>query len=78
MSRAGVIHWLKPGLSVVSKASANIKAVWILLKESGFAWLQDNAPSMGAALTFYAILSLAPVLIVATAVAGLGFWQKNC
>ena len=32
---------------------------------------------MGAALTFYAILSLAPVLIVATAVAGLGFWQKT-
>jgi membrane protein len=31
---------------------------------------------MGAALAFYAILSLAPVLIVATAVAGLGFWQK--
>ena len=31
---------------------------------------------MGAALTFYAILSLIPVLIVATAVAGLGFWQK--
>ena len=76
MSRAGAIHWMKPGLSAVSTASANIKVVWALLKESGFAWLQDNAPSMGAALTFYAILSLAPVLIVATAVAGLGFWQK--
>jgi membrane protein len=72
-----MIPWLKPGLSAVSKASANIKAVWVLLKESGSAWLQDNAPSMGAALTFYAILSLAPVLIVATAVAGLGFWQKT-
>jgi len=76
MSRAGAIHWMKPGLSAVSTASANIKVVWALLKESGFAWLEDNAPSMGAALTFYAILSLAPVLIVATAVAGLGFWQK--
>jgi membrane protein len=31
---------------------------------------------MGAALTFYVILSLAPVLIVATAIAGLGFSQK--
>ena len=30
---------------------------------------------MGAALAFYAILSLAPVLIVATVIAGLGFWQ---
>jgi membrane protein len=76
MSRAGAIHWMKLGLSAASTASANIKVVWALLKESGFAWLEDNAPSMGAALTFYAILSLAPVLIVATAVAGLGFWQK--
>jgi membrane protein len=76
MGRAGAIHRMKPGLSAVSTASANIKVVWALLKESCFAWLEDNAPSMGAALTFYAILSLAPVLIVATAIAGLGFWQK--
>jgi membrane protein len=55
----------------------NIRMVWALLKESGSAWFQDNAPSMGAALAFYAILSLAPVLIVASAVAGLGFWQKE-
>jgi membrane protein len=75
MGQAGAIHWMKPGVSAVWTASANMKVVWALLKESGFAWIQDNAPSMGAALTFYAILSLTPVLIVATAIAGLGFWQ---
>jgi len=75
--RGGVIHWLKTGLRAVSKASAQLNVIWALLKESFGEWLQDNAPSMGAALTFYAILSLAPVLIVATAVAGLGFWQKT-
>jgi len=53
-----------------------MKVTWALLKESSSAWFQDNAPSMGAALTFYAILSLAPVLIVATAIAGMGFGQK--
>jgi len=53
-----------------------MKAILTLLKESCLAWFKDNAPSMSAALTFYAILSLIPVLIVATAVAGLGFWQK--
>jgi membrane protein len=47
-----------------------------VLKDSCFAWLEDNVPSMSAALAFYAILSLVPFLIVATAVAGLGFWQK--
>ena len=76
MSRVGAIRRLKPGLSAASTPSANMKVVWALLKESCFAWFQDNAPSMGAGLTFYAILSLAPVLIVATAIAGLGFWQK--
>ncbi|RPJ86137.1 MAG: YihY/virulence factor BrkB family protein [Acidobacteria bacterium] len=53
-----------------------MKVIWALLKESSSAWFQDNAPSMGAAVTFYAILSLAPVLIVATAIAGLGFGQQ--
>lgn len=75
MSRAGAIHWMKPGLTAVSTAAANMKVVWTLLKDAGFAWFKDNAPSMGAALAFYAILSLAPVLIIATAVAGLGFWR---
>jgi membrane protein len=75
MGQAGAIQWMKPGVSAVWTASANMKVVWALLKESGVAWIQDNAPSMGAALTFYAILSLTPVLIVATAIAGLGFWQ---
>jgi membrane protein len=67
---------MKPGPSAVLTASAHTKVVWALLKESCLAWLEDNAPSMGAALAFYAVLSIAPVLLVATAVAGLGFWQK--
>jgi len=36
-------------------ASANFKVIWALLKESGLARLEDNAPSMGEALAFYAI-----------------------
>jgi len=76
MSRARAIHWMKPRVSAVWTVPATIKSIWALLKESGYAWIQDNAPSMGAALTFYAILSLAPVLIVATAIAGLWFWQE--
>jgi membrane protein len=67
---------MKPSLPVISTASAKIMVIWALLKESFLAWIEDKAPSMSAALAFYAILSLIPVLIVATAVAGLGFWQK--
>src|ERR1700722_6117303 len=41
-----------------------------LFEHAGQAWLADNAPSMGAALAFYSAFSLAPLLIIASAVAG--------
>ena len=34
------------------------------------AWVDDNAPTMGAALAFYTVLSLAPLLLVALGLAG--------
>jgi membrane protein len=37
------------------------------------AWTEDYASSMGAALAFYSVVSLAPVLLVAIAVTGLFF-----
>ena len=54
----------------------NPKAAYVLSKEAGSAWIDDNAPSSGAALAFYTVFSFAPVLIVAIAVAGLAFGQK--
>jgi membrane protein len=53
-----------------------MKVTYGLLKEAGSAWLEDNAPRLGAALAFYMVFSLAPVLIVAIAVAGLAFGQR--
>ena len=47
-----------------SRVSVNLKFAYALLKEAGSAWAEDNAPSMGAALAFYTVFSLAPVLIV--------------
>jgi uncharacterized BrkB/YihY/UPF0761 family membrane protein len=37
---------------------------------------KDEAPRMSAALAFYTVFSLAPILIVAIAIAGLVFGQK--
>jgi membrane protein len=54
----------------------NPKAAYVLLKKACLAWADDNAPSMGAALAFYTVFSLAPVLIIAISVAGLAFGQK--
>ena len=44
-----------------------------LVKESFAAWVDDYAPSMGAALSYYTIFSLAPLLVIVIAVAGLVF-----
>ncbi len=54
----------------------NLRAVWVLLKKAGMAWAKDNAPSMGAALAFYTVFSLTPVLIVVMSVAGLVFGRR--
>jgi membrane protein len=44
-----------------------------LLREAVSAWSDDHAPSMGAALAYYTVFSIAPMLVIAIAVAGLVF-----
>ena len=50
-----------------------VKSVWPLVKESVSQWSEDYAPSMGAALAYYTIFSIAPLLVIAIAVAGFFF-----
>jgi membrane protein len=44
-----------------------------LIRESVSAWNDDDAPRLAAALAFYTLLSLSPILIVIVGVAGLVF-----
>jgi membrane protein len=46
---------------------------WDLLKKSVYAWNDDSAQSMGAALAYYTTFSLTPVLIITIAIAGVVF-----
>ncbi|KQQ96184.1 ribonuclease BN [Massilia sp. Leaf139] len=39
------------------------------------AWVDDYAPSMGAALSYYTLFSLAPLLVLVIAIAGMVFGQ---
>jgi membrane protein len=48
---------------------------WGLLKQAFNDWNHDNAPRLGAALSYYTLFSLAPLLIVAIAIAALVFGQ---
>jgi membrane protein len=44
-----------------------------LFKQVANAWLDDYVPSMGAALAYYTLFSLAPLLLIVVSVAGLVF-----
>jgi membrane protein len=48
---------------------------WGLCRAAGAAWIADRAPSMGAAMAYYMVFSLAPMLILVIAIAGLVFGQ---
>lgn len=48
---------------------------WQLVKEAASAWVADYAPSMGAALSYYSLFSMAPLLLIVISIAGLVFGQ---
>lgn len=45
--------------------------LWRLVKEGFAAFVDDNVLTRGAAIAFYAVTAIAPVLFIATAIAGL-------
>ncbi|MDB5965387.1 MAG: YihY/virulence factor BrkB family protein, partial [Polaromonas sp.] len=57
-------------------ASMNFKHFYDLAKKSVNAWLDDYAPSMGAAISYYTVFSIAPLLLIVIAVAGL-VWGRD-
>jgi membrane protein len=49
---------------------------WALVRESVVAFVNDNALTHGAAMAFYAATSLAPILLIVVAIAGLAFGHE--
>ncbi|MBA3592869.1 MAG: YihY/virulence factor BrkB family protein [Pseudomonadota bacterium] len=47
-----------------------------LARQSVTAWIDDYAPSMGAAISYYTVFSIAPLLIIVIAVAGM-LWGRD-
>ena len=52
-----------------------LHAGYALLRDAALNWIRDYAQSMGAALAFYTVLSIAPLLLIVIAVAGFVFGQ---
>ena len=50
--------------------------VWSLLKQTFSAWSHDKVPRHGAALAYYTVLSLVPLLVVIIGMIGLIFGQE--
>jgi membrane protein len=48
----------------------NLQHFYQLAKKSVMAWIDDYAPSMGAAISYYTVFSIAPLMIIVIAVAG--------
>ena len=48
-------------------------ARWTMLKETVLSFINDEALSRGAAIAFYTVTSIAPVLLIVIAIAGVAF-----
>ena len=54
----------------------NFKRLFNLCRKAASAWVDDFAPSMGAAISYYTVFSLAPLLVIVIAVAGALFGRE--
>lgn len=51
----------------------SLSKIGTMVKQAAQAWVNDYAPSMGAALAYYTVFSLAPLLLIVIAIAGMVF-----
>jgi membrane protein len=67
-----------PGPALAAAASQPLLpvALWRLACQVFNAWVDDYGPSMGAALAYYTMFSMAPLLLIVIAVAGLVFGEQ--
>jgi membrane protein len=58
------------------RASAGLGEAWPLAKDTVLAFIKDEALSRGAAIAFYTVTSIAPLLLIVVAIAGLVFGRE--
>ncbi len=55
----------------------NIQTLVFMLKETWREWQDDRVPLLGAALAFYSMLSVGPLLLIVISIAGAAFGNDN-
>jgi membrane protein len=58
---------------MAKKRNAFLPALYGLLKQTVTEWMDDKAPQLGAALAYYTVFSLAPLILILLAIVGLIF-----
>jgi membrane protein len=51
----------------------NFKAIWGLFKQTGSEWVEDKAPRLGAALSYYTVFAIPPLFVIVIFMASLAF-----
>jgi membrane protein len=54
----------------------DLRQGWSIARRAYAAWSEDYAPSMGAALSYYTLFSIAPLLLIVIGVAGFFFGEE--
>ena len=71
---------LKPpqpnALRFASISWPRLKALPRVFRQASSEWISDNAPRLGAAVAFYSLLSLAPVIVITVAAAAVVYGQE--
>jgi membrane protein len=64
-----------PGPRFEQTSASWIGRQWQICLAAANAWIDDYAPTMGAALSYYMLFSLGPLLVIVIAIAGMVFGQ---
>jgi len=65
----------QPAIAARASVPLSLNVCWAMARQVSRSWLDDYAPSMGAALAYYTLFSLAPLLLIVVSVAGLFFGE---
>jgi membrane protein len=66
---------MRSAVSARSAMAGKIGSCWSLARETASQWSEHKAPTYGAALAYYSIFSLGPLLVIAIAIAGSAFGE---
>lgn len=61
---------------VTGSQRMTLGGLWSVLGRAVSGWWNDNVPHLGAALSYYTLFALAPILVIAIAIAGFAFGHE--